>query len=146
VLASVVQSDAVNCNRGQTVTEPLRPCIHGSTRRGRRGWRRCLIHRIAEQSIVNKVTGRSGLSFRLCTVSENSTASQLVKNGTPKTMGRLHLAHQQGGFWPMDSSNTWGRYYPWPFTPDALASASTTWSKKSLGFNSIFQTFVLHDG
>jgi len=34
---------------------------------------------------INKLTGRSGLSSRVCPVSSNTIASQLVKNGAHKT-------------------------------------------------------------
>jgi len=37
---------------------------------------------------INKLTGRSGRSSRLCSVSANSIASQLVKNGAHSTGGR----------------------------------------------------------
>jgi len=37
---------------------------------------------------INKLTDRSGLSFRQCFVSANSIASQLVKNGAHRTSDR----------------------------------------------------------
>jgi len=39
-------------------------------------------------STINKLTGRSGRSFRVCPVSANSFASQLVKNEAHKTSDR----------------------------------------------------------
>ena len=43
----------------------------------RKGWR-----------TINKLTGRSGRSSRICPVSANAIASQLVKNGPHKTSDR----------------------------------------------------------
>ena len=37
---------------------------------------------------INKLTGRSGRSSRLCPISANSISSQLVKNGEHRTGGR----------------------------------------------------------
>ena len=39
-------------------------------------------------STINKLTGRSGRSSHLCSVSANSIASQFVKNGAHRTSGR----------------------------------------------------------
>ena len=43
---------------------------------------------VLQRSIINKLTGRSGHSSRLCPISANSIASQLVKNGAHMTGDR----------------------------------------------------------
>ena len=56
-------------------------------------------------STINKLTGRSGRSSRLCPVSPNSTVSQLVKNEAHKQESRVLLACQLG-VWLMEGPNT----------------------------------------
>jgi len=55
-------------------------------------------------SIINKLTVRSGRSSRLCPVSGNSTASQLLQNGAQKT----GAASPSGS--PIRSCPTYGRF------------------------------------
>ena len=50
-------------------------------------------------STINKLTGRSGRSSRLCPVSPNSIASQLVKNGAHRTGGREHTSFISKQMW-----------------------------------------------
>ena len=57
-------------------------------------------------STINKLTGRSGRSSRLCPISLNSSVSQLVKNGYTGPGPRRHQARQQAAVRPMEDSNT----------------------------------------
>jgi len=53
-------------------------------------------------SVISKLTGRSGCSSRLCPVSANSIASQLVKNGAHRTGDREHtsfISKQMSDLW-----------------------------------------------
>jgi len=62
-------------------------------------------------STIIKLTGRSGRSSRLCPVSANSIAPQLVKNGAHKTSSRESTRFTR----PMEGPNICGKQYLWPF-------------------------------
>jgi len=76
-------------------------------------------------------------SSRLCPISANSIASQLVKNGANKR--RDHHPHQQGGVRPTEGHNTKGIYYIWLFNARDEPG-------KSLILDSIFPEWTLRAG
>jgi len=57
-------------------------------------------------STINELTGRSGRSCYLCSVSANSIASQLVKYGAHRTGPGVHQVHQQAAVRPMEGPDT----------------------------------------
>jgi len=98
---------------------------------------------------INKLTGRSGRSSRLCPVSANSIASQLVLN--------WRTGHTGPGTESPPSSSTRscptngrfktpeGHSISEPFRPEELAAALRRLkSGKTPGLNSIFPEFILH--
>jgi len=95
---------------------------------------------------VNKLTGRSGFSSRLCPVSANSIASQLVKNGTHKTGGceSTRLGNKKlSDLWKIPTPE--GHSISEPFRPEDFAAALIRLKPgKSPGLDSIFQEFILH--
>ena len=73
---------------------------------------------------INKLTGRSGSSFRQCPVSANSIASQLVKNGAHKTGDResTRLVNKElSDFWKIPTPE--GHSISEPFRSEDLAAA-----------------------
>jgi len=97
---------------------------------------------------LNKLTGRSGLSSRLCPVSANSIASQLVKTGAHKTGGddSTRLVNKQlSHLWKMPTPE--GHSISEPFRPEEFAAALRHLKPgKSPGLDSIFPEFILHAG
>jgi len=97
---------------------------------------------------INKLTGRSGRSSRLCPVSANSIASQLVQNGAHKTSDRepTRLVNKQlSDLWkvPTPDSHSISEH----FIPEELAAALRRLKpRKSPGLDFIFPEFVLHAG
>jgi len=74
--------------------------------------------------IINKLTGRSGCSFRQCPVSANSIVSQLVKNGAHKTGGceSTRLVNKElFDWWKIATPE--GHSISEPFRPEELAAA-----------------------
>ena len=95
---------------------------------------------------INKLTGRSGRSSRLCPVSVNSFASQLVKNGAHKT-GNLEptrlVKKQLSNLWKILTPQ--GHSIAEPFRPEEFAAALRHLKPgKSPGLDSIFLEFILH--
>ena len=97
---------------------------------------------------IDKHTGRSGLSSRLCPVSANSIASQLVKNGAHRTGGResARLVNKQlSDLWKIPTPE--GYSISEPFRPEVFAAALRRLKPgKSPGLHSIFPEFILHAG
>ena len=95
---------------------------------------------------INKLIGRSGCSSRLCPVSANSIASQLVKNGAHKTSGResTRLVNKQlSDLWKIPTPE--GHSISEPFRPEEFAAALRRLKpEKSPGLDSIFPEFALH--
>ena len=95
---------------------------------------------------IYKLTGRSGRSSRLCPVSANSIASQLVKNGAHKTDGResTKLVNKQlSDLWKIQTPK--GHSISQPFRPEEFAAALRRLKLgKSPGLDSIFPEFILH--
>jgi len=97
---------------------------------------------------INKLTGRSGRSFRLCPVSANSIASQLVKNEAHRTGG-----HESTRLINKELSDRWkiptpeGHSISEPFRPEEFAAALRRLKPgKSPGLDSIFPEFILRAG
>jgi len=97
---------------------------------------------------INKVTGRFGRSSRLCPVSVNSIASQLVKNGAHKTGGRestRRVNKQLSVLWKIPTPE--GHSISEPFRSEEFAAALKRLKPgKSPGLDSIFSEFILHAG
>jgi len=97
---------------------------------------------------INKLTGRSGRSSRLCPISANSIALQLVKNGAHKTGGResTRLVNKQpSDLWKIPKPE--GHSVSKPFRPEEFAAALRPLKpRKSPGLDSIFLEFTLHAG
>jgi len=97
---------------------------------------------------INKLTGRSGRSSRLCPVSANSIASQLVNNGAHKTGSResTRLVNKQlSDLWNIPTPE--GHNISEPFRLEEFAAAlRRLMPGKSPGLDSIFPEFVLHAG
>jgi len=97
---------------------------------------------------INKLTGRSGHSSRLCPVSATSIASQLVKNGAQKTSDcettRL-INKQLSDLWKIPTPE--GHSISKPFRPKEFAAALRCLKPgKTPGLDSIFPEFILHAG
>jgi len=95
---------------------------------------------------INKLTGKSGRSSRLCPVSANSIASQLVKNGAHRSgeyeSTRL-INKQLSDLWKIPTPE--GHSISEPFRPDELTAALKCLKPgKSLGLDSIFPEITLH--
>jgi len=135
---------------GLNLIEPLRPYyldLHRSRSDGRnsidfshssrRAWR-----------TINKLTSRSRRSSRLCPVTANSIASQLVKNGAHRTGGRepTRLVNKQmSDLWKIPTPE--GHSISEPFRPEELvADLRRLKPGKSPGLDSIFPEFILHAG
>ena len=97
---------------------------------------------------INKLTGRSGLSFCQCPVSANSFASQLVKYEAHRTGDRksTRLVNKElSNLWKI--TTTEGHSISEPFRPEERASALRRRKPgKSPGLDSIFLEFILHTG
>jgi len=98
-------------------------------------------------STINKLTGRSGHSSRLCSDSENSIASLLQKKGAHKTEN-----HESTRLINKKLSKIWTVLTPeensisGPFRPEEFASALRRLKPgKSLGMDSILLGFTLLD-
>jgi len=95
---------------------------------------------------INKLTGRYGRSTRLCPVSANSIASQLVKNGAYRTGYResTRLVNKQlSDLWKIPTSED--HSISEPFRSEELAAALRRLKPgKSPGLDSIFPEFILH--
>jgi len=73
---------------------------------------------------IKKLTGKSGRSFHQCPVSANSIATQLVKNGTHRTVDRefTRLVNKElSGLWKIPTPQ--GCSTSEPFRPEELAAA-----------------------
>jgi len=57
---------------------------------------------------INKLTSRSGRSFRQCPILANRE-----ERSTQDQRSQVHQAGQQGAVQPMENSNTWGSQYLW---------------------------------
>jgi len=97
---------------------------------------------------INKLTGKSGRSFRQCPVSANSIASKLVKNGAHRTGD-----HESTRLVNKELSDLWkiptpeGHNISEPFKPEELAAALRRLKPgKSPGLHSIFPEFITHAG
>jgi len=92
------------------------------------------------------ITGRSGRSSRVCPVSANSIASQLVKNGAYKTSDREPtklVSKQLSDLWKIPTPE--GHSISEPFRPEEFAAALRRLKPgKSPGLDSIFPEFILH--
>jgi len=97
---------------------------------------------------INKLTGRSGRSSRLCPVSANSIASQLVKNEARRTTGResTRLVNKHlSDLWKIPTPEA--HSISEPFWPEVFAAALRRLKPgKSKGLDSIFPEFTLHAG
>jgi len=97
---------------------------------------------------INKLTGRSGRSSRLCSVSANSIASQLVKNRVHKTGGRestRFVNKQLSDLWKIPTPED--HSISEPFRPEEFAAALRRLKPgKFPGLDSIFPEFILHAG
>ena len=103
----------------------------------RKGWR-----------TINKLTGRSGRSFRLCHVSTNSITSQQVKNGAHRTGDREYTGlvnKELSDIWKIPTPE--GHSISEPFRSQELAAALRCMKPgKSPGLDSIFPEFIRHAG
>jgi len=97
---------------------------------------------------INKLTGRPGRCSRLCHVSTNSIASQLVKNWAHKTGGcesTKPVNKQLSDLWKIPTPE--GHSISEPFRPEEFDAALTHLKPgKSPGLDSIFPEFILHTG
>ena len=97
-------------------------------------------------STIKKLTGRSGRSSCLYTVSANSIASQLVKNGTHRTRDRKStrfINKELSDLWKITTPE--GHSISELFRPEKLAAVLRRQKPgKSPGLDSIFPEFVLH--
>jgi len=142
--------------RGLTLIEPVRPYFLGSNRRSRSSGKKLSISSTSRTpparrgNAINKLTGRSirGRSSRLCPVSANSIASQLVKNGAHKT--RSHestrlINKELSDLWKVPTTE--GNSISGPFAPeDPAAALRCLKSGKSPGMDSIFPEFIFNAG
>ena len=99
-------------------------------------------------STINKLTGRSGRSFRQCPVSASSIASQLVKNGahwTGDSESTRPVKKELSGLWKIPAPE--GHSISDPFRAEELAAALRLLrSGKSTSLDAIFREFILHAG
>jgi len=97
---------------------------------------------------INKLTGRSGRSSRVCPVSANSTDSQLLKNGAHKPSDRepTRLVNKQlPNLWKIPTPED--HSISEPFRLEEFAAALRRLKPgKSPGLDSIFPEFILHAG
>ena len=115
--------------------------------------RSCQFHHFSHSShkawsTINKLTGMSGRSSRLCPVSANSIASQPLKNRALTTGSRetTRLVNKQlFDLWKIPTPE--GSSISGPFRPEELAVALRHLKPgKSPGLDSIFPEFILHAG
>jgi len=95
---------------------------------------------------INKLTGRSGRSFRRCPVSPNSIVTQLVKNGTHKTGGRectRFVNKQLSALWTIPTPEGHSIYEPFRLEEFAAALRRLKPGKSPV-LDSIFPEFILH--
>jgi len=97
---------------------------------------------------INKLTGRSGRSSRVCPISANSIAAQLLKNGAHKTSDRepSRLVNKElSHLWKIPTPE--GHSISEPFRLEKSAAALRRLKPgKSPGLDSIFSEFILHAG
>ena len=95
---------------------------------------------------INKLIGRSGRSSRMCPVSVNSIASQLVKNGAHKTSDRepTRLVNNELSD-QLKIPTPEGHSISEPFRPEEFAAALRRLKPgKSPGLDSIFPELTLY--
>jgi len=101
---------------------------------------------LKKAKLATLLTGSSGRYSRLCLVSANSIASQLVNNGTHKIGSResTRLVNKQlSDLWKLRTPE--GNSISGPFRPEELAAALMRLKPgKSPGLDSIFPEFILH--
>jgi len=97
-------------------------------------------------SAIKKLFGRSGNYSRLCPISANSIASQLVKNGTHKSGSREStrlINNQLSDVWKVTTPKE--KYISGPFRPEVLAATLQNLKPgKYSGLDSTFPEFILH--
>jgi len=97
-------------------------------------------------SAINKLVGRSGNYSRLCPISANSIASQLVKNGTRKSGSREStrlINNQLSDVWKVATPK--GKYISALFRPEVLAATLQHLKpEKYSGLDSIFPECAFH--
>jgi len=97
---------------------------------------------------INKPTRKSERSSRVCPVSANSIASQLVKNGARKTGSReptRFVNKELSDLWKIPTPE--GHSISEPFRLEEFPAALRRLKPgKSLGLESIFPEFILHTG
>jgi len=97
---------------------------------------------------MNKLTGRSGRSFRQCPVSETSITSQIVKNGAHRTMDCVstRLVNKElSDLWKIPTPE--GHSISEPFRLEELDAALRRLKPGiSPGLDSIFTEFILYAG
>jgi len=97
---------------------------------------------------INKLTGRSGPSSRLWSVTTNSIASQLVKNGAHRTVDResTRIVNKElSDLWKIQTPE--GHRISEPFRPDQLSTPFRRRKPgKSLGSDSFFPECIQHSG
>ena len=97
---------------------------------------------------INNLTGRSRQSRRLCPISANSIASQLVQNGVYKTKDRESarlVSKEVSELWRIPTPA--GKSISGDFTPEEFASAlQLLKSGKAPGPDSICPELILHAG
>jgi len=97
-------------------------------------------------STINKLTGRSGRSSHLCSVSANSIASQFVKNGAHRTSGREStrlVKKQLSDLWKIPTPEV--HSISEPFRPVEFAAALRHLKPgKSTGLDSICPEFIAY--
>ena len=135
---------------GLPLTEP--PCLSRLQQKKQEQWEKAVNSIGFSHSsckawrTINKHTGRSGCSTRLCLVSANSIALQLVKNGAHKTGDRepTRLVNKE-------LSNLWKIPTPEGHSisktlrvKEFAAALRRLKSGKSPGLDSIFREFILH--
>ena len=135
---------------GLTLTEPPRLYYLGSGRSRSDGRKLSTPStsrtRRKTWSTINKLTGKSRRSSRLCPVSANSIASQLVENGAHKTGGResTRLINKQLSDLRKNQTPE-GHSISEPFRPEEFAAALRRLKPgTSRGLDFIFREFILH--
>jgi len=136
---------------GLPLTEPPRPYSLDYSRRSRSDGRKLSTPSTSRTrrktwSTINKLTGKSRRSSRLCPVSANSIASQLVENGAHKTGGResTRLINKQLSDLRKNQTPE-GHSISEPFRPEEFAAALRRLKPgTSRGLDFIFREFILH--
>jgi len=136
---------------GLPLTEPPRPYSLDYNRRREEAVHSIDISHSSRKAwrTINKLTDRSGRSSRVCPVSENCIASQLVKNGAHKTSDRepTRLVNKQlSDLWKKIPTPQGHSIYE-PFKPEEFAAALRRLTPgKSPELDSIFPEFILAPG